>query len=126
MAVGAGVPSTEYPLLHPLLEALGGELAATRNVTDQGWQPRARQIGITGCSVARRLLISIGVRGVFNHLVGTRRARTILAINHDPSAPVFDAADVGIVADGRHALLPLTAAMHVRDSRPTALLGGNP
>lgn len=126
VAVGAGVPATEYSLLRPLLEALGGELAATRKVTDQGWQPRARQIGITGRSIAPRLLISIGARGVFNHLVGARGAKIILAINHDPSAPVFDAADVGIVADWRHALPRLTAAVHARDSRPTALLGGNP
>lgn len=126
VAVGAGVPATEYPLLHPLLDALGAELAATRKVTDQGWQPRSRQIGITGRSVAPRLLISIGARGAFNHLVGARGAGTILAINHDPSALVFAAADVGIVADWRQALPQLTAAVLARNSRPTALMGGDP
>jgi electron transfer flavoprotein alpha subunit len=124
VAVGTGVPVAEYPLLRPLLDVLGAELAATRKVADKGWQPRARQIGITGRSIAPRLLISIGAHGVFNHLVGARGAATILAINHDPSAPVFDTADVGIVADWRQAVPRLTAAVHARSSRPAALTGG--
>src|SRR5262249_19112085 len=105
---------------------LGGELAATRKVTDQGWQPRARQIGITGRSIAPRLLISIGARGVFNHLGGVRGAGAILAINHDPSPPVFDAPDVGVVADWRRAVPHLVAAVQTRTTRRTALLGGDP
>jgi electron transfer flavoprotein alpha subunit len=125
VAVGVGVPVTEYPQLRPLLEAFGGELAATRKVTDRGWQPRARQIGITGRSIAPRLLISVGAQGGFNHLVGVRGAGTILAINHDPSAPVFEAADVGIVADWRHAVPQLIAAVQARTLRPTVLLGGD-
>jgi electron transfer flavoprotein alpha subunit len=126
VAVGAGVPVTEYQRLRPLLDLLGAELAATRKVTDQGWQPRTRQIGITGRSIAPRLLISIGAHGVFNHLVAVRGAGAILAINHDRSAPVFDAADIGIVADWRRAVPHLVAAVQVRTARRTALLGGDP
>jgi electron transfer flavoprotein alpha subunit len=125
VAVGAGVPAAEYPYLRPLLDLLGGQLAATRKVTDQGWQPRARQLGITGRSIAPRLLISIGAQGVFNHMVGVRAAGTILAINHDPAAPVFDAADIGIVADWRHALPLLTAAVRDRTARSAVLTGGD-
>jgi electron transfer flavoprotein alpha subunit len=125
VAVGAGVPVGEYPRLRPLLDLLGAQLAATRKVTDEGWQPRARQIGITGRSIAPRLLISIGAHGGFNHMVGVRAAGTILAINHDPSAPVFEAADVGVVADWRTALPLLVAAVHDRTVRSTVLTGGD-
>jgi electron transfer flavoprotein alpha subunit len=83
---------------------LGAELGATRKVTDEGWLPRARQVGITGRSIAPRLFVSIGASGKFNHTVGVRAARTVLAINSDPSAPIFQAADVGIVGDWRDVL----------------------
>jgi electron transfer flavoprotein alpha subunit len=112
VVVGAGVPPEEYPLVTPLLHVLGAQLAATRKVTDQGWQPRARQIGITGRSVAPRLLVSIGTSGKFNHMVGSRSAKSILGINNDPAAPVFAAVDVGIVADWRAAVPRLVAALH--------------
>ena len=86
IGVGQGVDPADYPLLDPLTAALGAELAATRKVTDQGWLPRARQIGITGRTIAPRLFVSIGASGKFNHMVGVRTAGTILAINHDPDA----------------------------------------
>ena len=78
--------------------SLGAELGATRKVTDLGWLPRARQIGITGRAVAPRLLVSIGAGGKFNHSVGFRNAGHVLAINPEPGAPIFGFADVGIVA----------------------------
>lgn len=109
VGVGTGVPPEEYPLLDPLLSALGAELAATRKVTDKGWQPRSRQVGITGRSVAPQLYVAIGIAGKFNHMVGVRGAGAVLAINNDPAAPVFDATDVGIVADW-HEVVPLLAA----------------
>jgi electron transfer flavoprotein alpha subunit len=84
-------------------------LGATRKVTDKGWLPRARQIGITGRAIAPRLFVSIGASGKFNHVIGVRAAGTVLAINPDPNALVFDAADVGIVADW-HDALPLLVA----------------
>lgn len=104
VCVGAGVPVDEYPLLGPLLKVLDAELAATRKVTDRGWQPRSRQIGITGRSIAAGLVVSVGVQGSVNHMIGVRRAGTILAVNDDPGAPVFAAADFGVVADWRVAV----------------------
>jgi electron transfer flavoprotein alpha subunit len=106
VGVGQGVRPEEYPLLDPLREALGAELAATRKVTDQGWLPRARQVGITGRSIAPRLYVVLGASGKFNHMVGVRGARTVLALNTDPDALVFGVADVGIVGDWRE-IVPL-------------------
>ena len=105
VAVGTGVAPDEYPVLEPLLKALGAELGASRKVTDMGWLPRARQIGITGHCVDPALYVAIGISGKFNHMVGSRSAGTILAINHDPAAPVFEWADVGITADW-HEVVP--------------------
>ncbi len=84
IGVGQGVAPEDYPLLEPLRDVLGAELAATRKVTDQGWLPRARQIGITGRSIAPRLFVVLGASGKFNHMVGVRAARSVLAINTDP------------------------------------------
>jgi electron transfer flavoprotein alpha subunit len=109
IGVGAGVPPEEYGAFEPLLLALDAELAATRKVTDKGWQPRARQVGITGRSIAPRLYVAIGLSGKYNHMVGVRAAGTILAINPDPEALVWDHADVGIVGDWRE-VLPLLVA----------------
>lgn len=106
IGVGTGVPPDEYPLLSPLAALLGAELAATRKVTDKGWAPRSRQVGITGRSIAPRLYVAVGLSGKFNHMVGVRGAGTVLAVNADPGAPVFDHADVGIVGDW-HEVLPL-------------------
>ncbi|WP_158263042.1 FAD-binding protein [Amycolatopsis sp. CA-128772] len=111
VGVGAGVPPADYPLLGPLLEVLGADLAATRKVTDRGWLPRARQVGVTGRSVAPRLYVAIGTSGKFNHLCGTRGAGFVLGINTDPAAPLFDAADVGIVGDWREVVPRLTTAL---------------
>jgi electron transfer flavoprotein alpha subunit len=97
VGVGTGVPQDEYHLLRPLLDAFGAELAATRRVADNGWLPRARQLGITGRSIGP------------NHMVGVRRAEFVLAINNDPTAPVFDFADAGIVGDW-HEVVPVLAA----------------
>jgi electron transfer flavoprotein alpha subunit len=105
IAVGKGVPPDAYDDLDPLRTLLDAELGATRKVTDQGWMPRARQIGITGRSIAPRLLVSIGASGKFNHVIGMRAAGTVLAINADPDAPIFEAADIGIIGDWR-AVLP--------------------
>jgi electron transfer flavoprotein alpha subunit len=111
VGIGTGVAPDDYGELEPLLELLGAELGATRKVTDKGWLPRARQIGITGRSIAPRLYVSIGASGKFNHIVGFRSAGTVLAVNADPDALVFGAADVGIVAPWRDVVAPLTAAL---------------
>ncbi|MDS0139967.1 MULTISPECIES: FAD-binding protein [unclassified Amycolatopsis] len=111
VGVGAGVPPGDYPLLAPLLEVLGADLAATRKVTDRGWLPRARQVGVTGRSVAPRLYVAIGTSGKFNHLCGTRGAGFVLGVNTDPAAPLFGAADVGIVGDWREVVPLLITAL---------------
>ncbi len=97
IGVGVGVDPSEYGELKPLLELLDAELGATRKVTDKGWLPRARQIGITGRTISPRCFVAIGSSGKFNHIVGVRSAGTILAVNSDPQAPVFEVADIGIV-----------------------------
>jgi electron transfer flavoprotein alpha subunit len=105
IGVGTGVQPEEYPLLEPLQTALGGAaLAASRKVTDRGWLPRSRQVGVTGHSIAPRLYVAIGIAGKLNHMIGVRAARTVLAVNDDPTAPVFDLADVGLVGDWRVAV----------------------
>jgi electron transfer flavoprotein alpha subunit len=111
VGVGQGVPPEEYVALDPLLKALGAELGASRKVTDQGWQPRARQVGITGHSIAPALYVALGMSGKFNHMVGVRGAGTVLAVNADPDAPVFSSADVGIVGDWREVVPLLVAAL---------------
>jgi electron transfer flavoprotein alpha subunit len=106
IGVGTGVDPSEYGALEDLRRLLGAELAGTRKVTDRGWMPRSRQIGITGRSVSPRLFVSIGASGKFNHAVGMRAAGTVLAVNADVSAPIFGFCDVGIVADW-HEVVPL-------------------
>ena len=106
IGLGKGVAPDDYADLEPLRALLDAQLGATRKVTDNGWMPRARQIGITGRSIAPRLFVSVGASGKFNHTVGLRAAGTVLAVNNDASAPIFDAADIGIVGDWR-AVLPL-------------------
>ncbi len=98
VGVGQGVAPDRYDDLQPLLDLLGAELGATRKVTDKNWLPRARQIGITGHSISPRLYIGLGLGGKFNHTVGVRASGTIVAVNPDPTAPIFDWVDVGLVA----------------------------
>ena len=116
IGVGTGVDPEEYGQLSPLAALLGAELAATRKVTDRGWAPRARQVGLTGRSIAPRLYVGLGLSGKFNHTVGVRAAGTILAVNTDPGAPVFAHCDVGIVGDW-HEVVPLLHEA-LRRSRP--------
>jgi electron transfer flavoprotein alpha subunit len=98
IGIGRGIGPDEVQVLDPLRDLLGAELGCTRKITDAGWMPHARQIGITGRAIAPRLFISIGASGKFNHMVGVLSAGTILAINPDPESLVFQVSDVGIVA----------------------------
>jgi electron transfer flavoprotein alpha subunit len=118
VGVGTGVGPEEYEALSPLAAVLGAELAATRKVTDRGWAPRSRQVGITGRSIAPRLYVAVGLSGKFNHLVGVRAAGTILAINQDRGAPVFEHCDVGIVGDWHEVVPLLQAALRQAGPRP--------
>jgi electron transfer flavoprotein alpha subunit len=117
VGVGAGVRPEEYSSVVPLLEALGAELGGTRKVTDLGWQPRSRQIGTTGRSITPVLYVAIGLQGTFHHMAGVRGAQTVLAINADGHAPVFEAADIGIVGDW-HEVVPLLVS-ELTDRRET-------
>ncbi|TDV49969.1 FAD-binding protein [Actinophytocola oryzae] len=111
IAVGRGVDPAEYGRLEPLAALLGAEMAATRKVTDAGWLPHSRQIGITARNIAPDLYVAIGLAGNMNHLAGAGRAGTILAINTDPDAPVFAASDVGIVGDWREVVPALVTEL---------------
>jgi electron transfer flavoprotein alpha subunit len=108
VGVGVGVHPDDYPMLRSLCARFGAVLCATRKVTDKGWMPRARQVGITGHSIAPGLFISLGASGKFNHTVGMRAAGTIVAVNTDPDAPIFGWADVGVVGDWKTVLPALT------------------
>ena len=120
LGVGTGVTPEEYGSLSPLAAVLGAELAATRKVTDRGWAPRARQVGITGRSIAPRLYVALGLSGKFNHMVGVRAAGTILAVNADRAAPVFEHCDVGIVGDWHDVVPLLQEALRQDAPRPDA------
>ena len=106
VGIGAGIVPEDYDKLDPLLQILRAELATTRKVTDQGWLPHSRQIGITGRSISPNLYIALALDGRFNHSCGIQAAGTVLAVNADPKAPIFNYADIGIVADWA-ACLPL-------------------
>ena len=107
IGVGQGVDPDDYPLLQEFSNQLGATLCATRKVTDKSWMPRARQVGITGHTISPRLYIAIGLAGNFNHTVGVRTAGTIVAINTDPEAMIFQTCDIGLVGDWRELLPPL-------------------
>ena len=115
IGIGAAVRPDDYEDLSPLAALLGAELAATRKVTDKGWAPRARQVGITGRSIAPRLYVALGLSGKFNHMVGVRAAGTILAVNEDPGALVFAQCDIGIVGDWQEVVPALAAALREAD-----------
>ncbi|HEY7497084.1 MAG TPA: electron transfer flavoprotein subunit alpha/FixB family protein [Vicinamibacterales bacterium] len=100
VAVGRGIKGQEHlALAQSLAEALGAELAASRPICDAGWLPMDRQIGSSGQTVAPKLYIALGISGAIQHLVGMKGSRTIVAINKDPEAPIFEIAEYGIVGD---------------------------
>jgi electron transfer flavoprotein alpha subunit len=100
VAVGRGIKAQEHlALAQQLAQAMGAELAASRPICDSGWLPMDRQIGSSGQTVAPKLYVALGISGAIQHLVGMKGARTIVAINKDPEAPIFEIADYGIVGD---------------------------
>jgi electron transfer flavoprotein alpha subunit len=99
IGVGYGIPPERYKELDPLLRVLNAELAATRKVTDNNWLPHSRQVGITGRSIAPNLYLALAIGGRFNHTCGIQATGTVMAINSDAKAQIFDSADIGIVAD---------------------------
>src|SRR5437773_1382905 len=100
VAVGRGIKGQEHlPVAQKLAEALGAELAASRPICDSGWLPMERQIGSSGQTVAPKLYVALGISGAIQHVVGMKGARTIVAVNKDADAPIFEVADYGIAGD---------------------------
>lgn len=100
VSVGRGIKGPEHiELAKQLAEALGAELAASRPICDAGWLPMERQVGSSGQTVAPKLYLALGISGAIQHVVGMKGTRTIVAINKDAEAPIFEIADYGIVGD---------------------------
>lgn len=100
VAVGRGIKAPEnIPQAEAVAKALGAEIAASRPICDEGWLPMERQIGSSGQTVAPKLYLALGISGAIQHVVGMKGARTIVAINKDQNAPIFEIADYGIVGD---------------------------
>lgn len=100
IAVGRGIKAPEN-IAHAeaLAKAMGAEIAASRPICDEGWLPMERQIGSSGQTVAPKLYLALGISGAIQHVVGMKGSRTIVAINKDQNAPIFEIADYGVVGD---------------------------
>ena len=112
VAVGRGIKGEEHiALAQKLAAALGAEIAASRPICDSGWLPMDRQVGSSGQTVSPKLYLALGISGAIQHLVGMKGARTIVAVNKDADAPIFEVADFGIVGDLFEVVPALIAAL---------------
>jgi electron transfer flavoprotein alpha subunit len=109
VAVGRGIKDQKnIELAKQLADALGGEIAASRPICDSGWLPMERQVGSSGQTVAPKLYLAVGISGAIQHIVGMKGSRTIVAINKDADAPIFEVADYAIIGNLFDILPPLT------------------
>ena len=113
MGVGMGIGGPEnLPQIRDLAASIGATIATSRNVVHAGWLPHQIQVGISGRAIAPKVYLAVGIRGAFNHTVGIQKAGVIIAINQNRRAPIFKAADYGIVGDWRECLPPLVDALN--------------
>jgi electron transfer flavoprotein alpha subunit len=100
VSVGRGIKEKgNLPIVEALAQALGAELAASRPICDNGWLPMERQVGSSGQTVSPKMYVAIGISGAIQHLVGMKGSKTVVAINKDENAPIFETADYGVVGD---------------------------
>lgn len=112
VSVGRGIEEEEnLEIIHELADALGATVSASRPIVDSGWLPKNRQVGQSGKTVTPDLYLAIGISGAVQHVAGMKGADTIVAINDDPDAPIFDIADYGIVDDLFEVVPALTEAL---------------
>ena len=112
VSVGRGIGEQEnIPLVEELAKALGAELAASRPISDNGWLPMERQVGSSGQTVSPKLYLAVGISGAIQHLVGMKGSKSVIAINKDENAPIFEVADYGVVGDMFEIVPELTKAI---------------
>ena len=100
VSVGRGIESQDnLPLVESLASAMNAEIASSRPVVDMGWLPPYRQIGSSGQAVSPKLYLSVGISGAIQHVVGMKGSKTIMAINKDEDAPIFEIADYAVIGD---------------------------